>query len=63
MLPDRFFEEPIASGPRQGDVLDRRGFEESIATYYRLMGWDDSGRPTEATLLDHKLEWVLNKAS
>jgi len=62
-LPDRFFEEPIASGPRQGDVLDRRGFEESIATYYRLMGWDDSGRPTEATLLDHKLEWVLNKAS
>jgi len=62
-LPDRFFEERIASGRRQGDVLDRQGFEQSIATYYKLMGWDDSGRPTAAALLDHKLEWVLDKTS
>ena len=58
-MPDRFFEEPITSGRRQGDVLDRRRFLEVVETYYRLMGWDDLGRPTEATLLDHKLEWVL----
>jgi len=60
-LPDRFFEEPITSGRRQGDVLDRRRFLEVVETYYRLMGWDDSGRPKEATLLDHKLEWVLKQ--
>ena len=59
-LPDRFFDEPIASGPRQGDVLDRTAFHEAIRTYYRMMGWTDEGRPTEATLYDHGLEWVLS---
>ncbi|HZP03241.1 MAG TPA: aldehyde ferredoxin oxidoreductase C-terminal domain-containing protein, partial [Terriglobia bacterium] len=33
-LPDRFFEEPFASGKRQGDVLNRHRFQEMIRTYY-----------------------------
>ncbi len=57
-LPDRFLAEPIATGPRQGDVLDRARFHEAIRWYYRMMGWDDAGRPTPATLLDHQLEWL-----
>lgn len=58
-LPDRFYEEPVASGPRQGDVIDRPAFEQAIATFYEMMGWDEGGRPRAATLYDHGLEWVL----
>ena len=55
-LPDRFFEEPITDGPRKGDVLDRQQFRRCVQTYYRMMGWDGQGRPTEDTLLDHRLD-------
>jgi len=24
-----------------------------------MMGWDEDGRPTQATLFDHGLEWLL----
>lgn len=54
-LPDRFFEEPVATGPRQGDVLDRAAFHANVRTYYRMMGWTDSGQPTPETLADHGL--------
>ncbi|NLO73363.1 MAG: hypothetical protein GX100_04535 [candidate division WS1 bacterium] len=55
-LPDRFFEEPLASGPRQGDVLNRERFRECLRMYYRMMGWTDEGSPSSETLLDHGLE-------
>jgi aldehyde:ferredoxin oxidoreductase len=58
-LPDRFHEERISSGPRQGDVLDRATFAESIRTFYAMMGWDEQGRPSRAAIYDHRLEGVL----
>jgi aldehyde:ferredoxin oxidoreductase len=58
-LPDRFYDEPIASGPRRGDVIDRTAFHQAITTLYDMMGWDEQGVPTEATLYDAGLEWVL----
>jgi aldehyde:ferredoxin oxidoreductase len=58
-LPDRFFEESIASGPKAGVGLDRDRFAASIATYYEMMGWDQDGVPRPATLWDHHLEWTL----
>jgi aldehyde:ferredoxin oxidoreductase len=33
----------------------------AIQTYYRMMGWDDAGRPRYETLLDHHLEWVVDE--
>ncbi|MGC9349279.1 MAG: aldehyde ferredoxin oxidoreductase family protein [Anaerolineae bacterium] len=60
-LPDRFYEEPIASGPREGDVIDREAFEAAIATFYAMMGWDEEGKPTPATLYDCGLDWVLEE--
>jgi len=59
-LPERFFTEQISTGPRKGDVIDKEAFQKGIVTYYRMMGWTDDGRPTEATLYDHDLHWVLN---
>jgi aldehyde:ferredoxin oxidoreductase len=58
-LPDRFFEEPITSGPRSGVRLDREAFADAIATYYEMMGWDEDRVPRRATLVDHHLEWTL----
>jgi aldehyde:ferredoxin oxidoreductase len=62
VLPDRFFDEPIhMPGQRWDGVrLDRERFLTEVQTYYRMMGWDDRGRPRYETLLDHHLEWVVH---
>jgi aldehyde:ferredoxin oxidoreductase len=60
-LPDRFFDEPINAGPWIGARLDRDKFAAAIAAYYRMMGWDESGRPLYETLVDHHLEWVMDE--
>lgn len=26
-----------------------------------MMGWDEAGRPLDATLLDHQLDWVIDE--
>lgn len=58
-LPERFFDEPIDSGAKQGKKLERQSFRQAIQTYYEMMGWDEKGVPRPATLYDHHLEWVL----
>jgi aldehyde:ferredoxin oxidoreductase len=62
-LPARFFDEAIRMpGARwDGQRLDRAAFTAAVQTYYRLMGWDDAGRPRYETLLDHHLEWVMDE--
>jgi len=57
-LPDRFFDDPIPSGPWAGQRLDRAQFTTAIRTYYRMMGWDEAGVPHYETLLDHHLAWA-----
>ena len=48
-LPDRFFTEEIRihSGPA---ICDREAFKGMHKEYYNLVGWDDNGKPTFATL-------------
>ncbi len=58
ILPARFYEEPIRAGQWAGTRLDRAAFKQCVQTYYRMMGWDDAGRPLYETLLDHRLEWA-----
>ena len=58
-LPDRFFEDPIPDGRWQGVKLDRHRFADALQTFYRMMGWTDTGVPRYETLLDHGLEWVV----
>jgi aldehyde:ferredoxin oxidoreductase len=59
-LPDRFFDDPISEGRWRGVRLDQGRFREAILTFYRMMGWDESGSPRYETLLDHGLEWVVD---
>lgn len=60
-LPDRFFEEGIASGPKAGVKLDKAKFQAAIATYYEMMGWDEQGVPCKGVLYDHQLEWTIGE--
>lgn len=58
-LPNRFFDDPISQGQWAGIRLDKAQFGEAIRTYYRMVGWDDTGYPRYETLLDHQLEWTV----
>lgn len=40
--PDRFFDEPITSGPLQGEVLHLTDWDTMLDRYYTLHGWDPS---------------------
>ena len=55
-LPTRFFEQPIADGPRRGDVLDQHRFDSAIKDFYRMMGWTDAGTVTRTAMVEHHLE-------
>jgi aldehyde:ferredoxin oxidoreductase len=50
--PDRFFNEPVTSGPLQGEVLHRAAWDTMLDRYYALHGWDiASGLPKEEALI------------
>ncbi|MBI2877551.1 MAG: aldehyde ferredoxin oxidoreductase family protein [Candidatus Tectomicrobia bacterium] len=50
-LKGRWGEEPVPSGPYQGERIDPEKFEGMLDEYYRLRGWDPAtGIPTRATL-------------
>jgi aldehyde:ferredoxin oxidoreductase len=56
-LPARLFE-PI-DGPLNGERVHPQEFEQALAAYYQLAGWDPkTGMPTEAKLMDLDLEWT-----
>ncbi len=49
--PDRLLEEPISSGPALGERLTREKFEQMLAAYYLLRGWDsETGIPEKVKL-------------
>ena len=48
-MPKRFYE-PFKQGPLKGVSLDRDKFIDMKQEYYKFMGWDETGKPTEETL-------------
>jgi aldehyde:ferredoxin oxidoreductase len=55
VLPKRFTETPI-DGPLKG--INPVKFAEARKTYYRMMGWDESGIPTLARLEELDIGWA-----
>ncbi|MEM3388713.1 MAG: aldehyde ferredoxin oxidoreductase C-terminal domain-containing protein [Thermoproteota archaeon] len=47
--PPRFWE-PLPSGPFKGRRLRRKRFEKERREYFKAVGWDENGVPTEKTL-------------
>ncbi len=57
-LPKRLFE-PLEGGPSDGKFIDRDEFEQALATYYEMAGWDPvTGNPTAETLDGLGLGWL-----
>jgi aldehyde:ferredoxin oxidoreductase len=48
--PERFFHEPIRSGPFQGEVMDRDKFDRMLDRNYEIHGWSKEGIPRAETL-------------
>jgi len=48
--PERFFGEPIRSGPFKGEMMDRAEFDRMLDRNYEMHGWDQRGIPRAGTL-------------
>ncbi|MEM1804273.1 MAG: aldehyde ferredoxin oxidoreductase C-terminal domain-containing protein, partial [Desulfurococcaceae archaeon] len=59
-LPERFFE-PLETGPRAGQRIDRDEFEKALKLFYEIAGWDMDGKPTKAKLYELDLDWVADE--
>ncbi|KXA97782.1 hypothetical protein AKJ38_00215 [candidate division MSBL1 archaeon SCGC-AAA259I14] len=60
--PERFFEEPIKSGPGKGDILERDKFEQMLNEYYQIRGWNiQTSLPTSNKLKELDLEKVAEE--
>ena len=53
---DKFFNEPIKSGPCKGAVLDRHEFDAMLDENYAAHGWDEQGLPKIQTLRQLNLD-------
>jgi aldehyde:ferredoxin oxidoreductase len=50
-IPERWFTDPVPTGPHKGRKIDRDKLEKMKDEYYQLRGWDiTTGLPTKETL-------------
>ncbi len=55
--PRRLLEEPISTGPSQGEVLHRQDFLAMLREYYQQRGWDtETGIPTAEKIKELELD-------
>ena len=55
----RRWHEPMPGGPLKGQRIDPQEFQDAIALYYDVSGWDKGGKPTPGKLIDLNLEWLI----
>lgn len=60
MLPDRFLNEAVPSGPIKGQVLTREMYEGMLDDYYDERGWDRQGFVKQETVDSLGLAEVVN---
>ena len=57
--PERFFEEPIISGPNKNRMVSKEGVDHMLDEYYELHGWDkETGWQTSKCLDELELNEV-----
>jgi len=54
-LPKRFYE-PLPSGPKKGEAANKETVKKMLIEYYKFLGWDELGIPTEETLEELSLK-------
>lgn len=61
-LPDRMYDEPLPTGPNQGDKLDRGVTKTFMDNWYQARGWDpETGKPSRAKLEELGLKDVADE--
>jgi aldehyde:ferredoxin oxidoreductase len=45
-LPGRFHE-PLTNGALKGKKIDKKEFDDAISSYFKLMGWNEFGLPSQ----------------
>ncbi len=59
ILPDRFFDTEVSSGPYSGAHLDREQVDKMLDEYYAYLGWDsETGLPSEERLRELGLDFL-----
>ena len=51
---------PLKGGKSDGVAVSAEEFERAKATYYRMAGWDEDGKPTRSKLEELALAWVAD---
>lgn len=60
--PERFFDEPVRTGPYKGSLFTRNDWQNMLEEYYCLHGWDAKSRlQTETLLKELNLSFVLER--
>ena len=60
--PKRYWEEPVKSGPYEGDYIDHDIWEKTLSEYYSLHGWDpETGFQTREGLEQLELSVVAKR--
>ncbi len=60
--PERYFKIAHTHGPNKGVLLKEDGYQKLLSGYYEARGWDSkTGIPTDATLKDLGLDFVIGK--
>jgi aldehyde:ferredoxin oxidoreductase len=57
-LPERNLTQPMTGGPADGQVVE---LTPMLDEYYRLMGWDEEGVPTEKQLRELQIYDLVNR--
>jgi aldehyde:ferredoxin oxidoreductase len=59
-LPKRFMTEKLPAGPKKGNVFTSEDTKKMQDEFYSFVGWDEKGIPTEATLKNLGLEYLID---
>jgi aldehyde:ferredoxin oxidoreductase len=59
-LPKRLMTEKLPAGPKKGAVFTEEDTKKFQDEFYSFVGWDDKGVPTEATLKNLGLEYLID---
>jgi len=59
----RRLHEPLPAGPSEGKHIKEEDLKNAVKLYYEMSGWDESGKPTRAKLIDLNLGWLSEAKS
>lgn len=61
ILPKKFFEPLKGTGPSAGTAVPKEEFQQAVASYYEIAGWDvETGLPTPTKLKELHLDWAVD---